>query len=125
MAEWRSNTGVPLRIVVSDIWLGGNIVAHSTQRVAVLIDGRFFKSPWVNEAAIENCGAMVLDDQTRGSTGSVLNSPEMNRLMQRATITGAWNMPWAVSQQEATQADTGVVHWGIILPSAPDKCHIR
>jgi len=125
--EWRKNTRVPLRIVVSDVWLGGNIAAHSSgsQRVAVLIDGHYFKSPWVNAEAIRTCGAMVLDDQTRGAIGSAANSPELNRLMEQASVTGAWNMPWAVSQARATGGGTGVVRWGVILPSAPDSCMVR
>jgi hypothetical protein len=127
MEEWRKNTSVPLRIVVSDIWLGGNIVAHSSgsPRVAVLIDGHYFKSPWVNAEAIRTCGAMVLDDQTRGATGSAANSPELNRLMEQASVSGAWNMPWAVSQAQATESGTGVVRWGIILPSEPGSCMVR
>ena len=42
---WREHTAAPLRLVVSDIWLGGNIIANSPQRLAVLIDGHHLKSP--------------------------------------------------------------------------------
>ena len=122
---WTTHVDVPLRLVVSDIWLGGNIVANSPGRVAVLIDGRMFKSPWVDEAAVANCGALVLDDQTDGPDGPPANGPALDALMARATVTGTWNLPWAVSQQQATQAATGVVRWGIIEPRNPGACSIR
>jgi hypothetical protein len=122
---WKAYSNAPLRIVVSDIWLGGNIVANSPGRVAVLIDGRMFKSPWVDEAAVANCGALVLDDQTGGADEPPANGPALDALMARATVTGTWNLPWAVSQQQATQAATGVVRWGIIEPRNPGACSIR
>jgi hypothetical protein len=125
MSVWKAHTVAPLRIVVSDIWLGGNIIANSPQRIAVLIDGRMFKSPWVAEKALRDCGALVLDDQTSGATGMPDNSPALNALLARASVTGTWNLPWAVSQQEATERATGVVQWGIIEPRDPRACRIR
>jgi hypothetical protein len=125
MSVWKAHTDAPLRIVVSDIWLGGNIIANSPNRVAVLIDGHRFKSPWVGKNAIRNCGALVLDDQTSGLTGMPDNSPALNDLMPRASITSTWNLPWAVSQRQATDTNTGVVRWGIIEPQNPAACLIR
>ena len=100
-------------------------MANTPQRVAVLIDGHLFKSPWVKESAIRDCGALVLDNQTSGATGSTTNSPALNELMARATVTGVWNLPWAVSQQEATSKASGVIRWGIIPPAAPGACKIH
>ncbi len=125
MEVWKAHTDAPLRIVVSDIWLGGNIVANSPQRIAVLIDGHMFKSPWVDEQAVRDCGALVLDNQTTGVTGAADNSPVLNGLMARASTTGSWNLPWAVSQQQATDSATGVVRWGIIEPQEAGACKIR
>ena len=83
------------------------------------------KSPWVKESAIRDCGALVLDNQTTGATGTSNNSPALNALMARATVKGVWNLPWAVSQQEATDGATGVIRWGIIPPAAPGACKIH
>lgn len=124
-AIWKGRTDAPLRIVVSDIWLGGNIVAHSGGRVAVLIDGYVFKSPWVDEKAVTACGALVLDDQTEQAAGTPVNSAALDTLMAQASVTGTWNLPWAVSQRQATDAATGVVRWGIIDPRDPQHCPIR
>lgn len=122
---WKEHSDAPLRIVVSDIWLGGNIVAHNRQRVAVLIDGHIFKSPWVDENAVTQCGALVLDDLAEGGTATRADSPALDRLMARATVTGSWNLPWAMSQRQATDSATGVVRWGIIKPGNAAACAIR
>ena len=124
-AIWKARTDAPLRIVVSDIWLGGNIVAHSSGRVAVLINGHVFKSPWVDEKAVAACGALVLDDRTEEADGTSVNSAALDALMAQASVTGTWNLPWAVSQRQATDAATGVVRWGIIDPRDPQHCPIR
>ena len=122
---WKAHSDAPLRIVVSDIWLGGNIVANNRGRVAVLIDGHVFKSPWVDEKAVASCGALVLDDQTGDANGPPAKSPALDRLMAQASVTGVWNLPWAVSQRQATDGATGVVRWGIIKPQDPAACAIR
>jgi len=82
-------------------------------------------SPWVGKKAIRNCSALVFDDQTSGLTGMPDNSPALNELMARASITCTWNLPWAVSQRQATDTNTGVVRWEIIEPQNPAACRIR
>ena len=122
-AVWAEHTDAPLRIVVSDIWLGGNIVAHSSGRVAVLIDGHRFKSPWIDPQALENCGALVLDDLS--SPREAAPNPALDALMARAEATGVWNLPWAVGQQEATAYGSGAVRWGVIPPRNSKACRFR
>ena len=122
MQTWTAHTRTPLRIVVSDIWLGGNMVANRTERIAVLIDGMESKSPWVNDQAVKDCGALVLDNLTDASTATP--SEALDALMARASFTGTWNLPWAVTQDQATRQDTGVVRWGIIEPRNPQACQI-
>jgi hypothetical protein len=126
MAVWHAETNVPLRLVVSDVWLGGTVVANTPQqRIAVLIDGYFFKSPWINEETLQNCGALVLDDQTRGATGAVDNAAVLNGLMARASVTGMWTIPWADTHAPDPTRSAAVVRWGVILPSAAGACKIR
>ena len=91
----------------------------------MLIDGYLLRSPWVDADAVRDCGALVLDNQTNGATGASNNSPALNALMDKATSTGVWNLPWAVSQQEATDSASGVIRWGIIKPAAPGACKIH
>lgn len=119
---WSAHTSAPLRIVVSDIWLGGNILANSRDRVAVLIDGHEFKSPWVRAQAIDACGALVLDDLTSG--GRTTPNPALDALMSRARFTGVWNLPWAVPQKQATEQGTGRVKWGVVPPVEGKVCSL-
>lgn len=91
----------------------------------MLIDGYLLRSPWVDAHAVRDCGALVLDNQTNGATGASDNSPALNALMDQAMDTGVWNLPWAVSQKEATDHATGVIRWGVIAPAAPGACKIR
>ena len=122
---WAAHTDAPLRLVVSDIWLGGNLIANSPQRLAVLIDGYHFKSPWVNDKAVENCGALILDDTTADSAGHAAPQPALDALMARAEFTGTWTLPWAHPKLRADSPERGVVRWGIIRPEAGQACALR
>jgi 4-amino-4-deoxy-L-arabinose transferase-like glycosyltransferase len=121
---WKQHSDVPLRIVVSDIWLGGNIVANSTSRVAVLIDGHHIKSPWVREKAVNDCGALILDDLTVDAAGRGQANAALDALMARARYTGTWELPWAGGTEGRTEL-SGRVRWGIILPGDAAHCAIR
>jgi len=132
-ATWAQHTTAPLRLVVSDIWLGGNMVAHThvqeNRRIAVLIDGRHFKSPWVKEQAVEDCGALVLDDQTDDAAGHAKPDAALEALMAKATSRGTWLLPWngarGGSGNEASRSAAGKVKWGILLPQNPEVCLTR
>ncbi len=132
-ATWALHTGAPLRLVVSDIWLGGNMVAHTqvqeNRRLAVLIDGRHFKSPWVKEQAVADCGALVLDDQTDDAAGHAKPDAALEALMAKATLQGTWLLPWngarGGSDTEASRSAQGKVKWGILLPQNPEACLTR
>ena len=122
---WAAHTDAPLRLVVSDIWLGGNIIANSPQRLAVLIDGYQFKSPWVKDEAVERCGALILDDTTVDAAGHAAPNPALDALMARAEFTGTWTLPWARPKLRADSPERGVVRWGIIRPSSTRACDLR
>lgn len=122
---WKRHTQDPLRIVVSDIWLGGNIIANSEDRVAVLIDGHYVKSPWVRESAVRDCGALVLDDQTNDTAGHVQADAALDAVMRQADFTGTWELPWADTNAEVRSGRSGQVRWGIILPSSDANCSLK
>ncbi|MBC7717941.1 MAG: glycosyltransferase family 39 protein [Pseudorhodobacter sp.] len=128
-ATWAQHTSAPLRLVVSDIWLGGNMVAHSdahkNRRLAVLIDGRHFKSPWVKEQAVLDCGALVLDDQTDDAAGHAQPDAALEALMAKATSKGTWLLPWNGARGDVTRSTQGKVTWGILLPQNPEACLTR
>lgn len=122
---WAAHTKVPLRLVVSDIWLGGNIVANSAQRVAVLIDGHHFKSPWVKDGAVADCGALVLNDLTADGAGHGAPNPAIDALMARADVTGTWTLPWARPPAQPGTPERGVIRWGIVKPRTATGCTLR
>ncbi len=122
---WAAHSQAPLRLVVSDIWLGGNIIANSPQRLAVLIDGHHFKSPWVQDKAVENCGALILDDTTADSADHAAPNPALEALMARAQFTGTWTLPWAHPKLRTNSPERGVVRWGIVLPEPGQACGLR
>ena len=122
---WAAHTDAPLRLVVSDIWLGGNLIANSPQRLAVLIDGHHFKSPWVKDKAVENCGALILDDTTEDSAGHAAPNPALDALMARAEFAGTRTLPWAHPKLRADSPERGVVRWGIIRPEPGQACALR
>ncbi len=61
-AMWRDATGQPLRFVVGDMWLAGNIAFYSPDRPSVLEDGDATASPWIDPAAVGSAGAVLVWD---------------------------------------------------------------
>ncbi len=119
---WAEYTEAPLRLVVSDIWLGGNIIANGNQQLAVLIDGHYLKSPWVKATAVEQCGALVLDDRTVDAAGHGEASAALDAMMARASVTGVWTLPWAGGRTPEGHGASGRVRWGIIAPAKGQRC---
>ena len=111
---WREHTATPLRIVVSDIWLAGNVAAHGRAPIAVLIDGEPTRAPWVHEADIARCGALVLQRAgDKGETGAV------TRWLAQAALHGEWSLPWT---GKGHASDDVRVHWGIVPPGDGRGC---
>jgi hypothetical protein len=125
LETWQSNTQLPLRLVISDIWLGGNIIAHDRQPLAVLIDGNYLTSPWVKAQAVERCGALVLDDMTNDAAGRGLPNPALDAFMARADVRGTWVLPWSGRHGAEWPTARGTVRWGIIRPTSSDGCALR
>jgi 4-amino-4-deoxy-L-arabinose transferase-like glycosyltransferase len=123
-STWQRHTDAPLRLVVSDIWLGGNLIANRQQPLAVLIDGYPIRAPWVKQQAVNDCGALVLDDQTRDSAGHDAPNPALEALMARAAFTGTWSLPWAGPPAAHGARSQGEVRWGIILPVRQGACSL-
>jgi hypothetical protein len=108
--------------VVSDIWLGGNLIAHTGERnLAVLVDGRRFKSPWVRQDALSACGALVLDQLSDGHGATEEPDPALQAMFEQAVDTGIWELPWD-SPAAPGDSPRGMVRWGVILPAHDQGC---
>ena len=130
---WRAHTDAPLRLLVTDIWLAGNIIAHRAQTMAVLIDGDAAKSPWVGTADVDGCGALVLDGTK--VDGAPPNAA-IEALLARADASGVWTLPWVAGKSAGKSAAEGAargadlsampatvgVRWGIVKPRAGRRC---
>ena len=107
----------PLRLVVSDVWLGGNLVARSEGPLAVLIDGEVYRSPWIDPKAVERCGALVLDEVSDDRTSHGERPPALNEWLARAAIGGEWTLHWANPPLRAGRPEArSRVRWAILPP---------
>lgn len=112
---WQQHVpDVPLKVVVSDTWLGGNIAIHASRQTQVLINANFQESPWLDSKSALDCGALIVYSlQTRGTPASALLT-----LLSNAQWTGLINMHW--SRPSSPVID---LNWGIIPPGA--SCQIN
>ncbi|WP_341669281.1 glycosyltransferase family 39 protein [Alcaligenes sp. SDU_A2] len=101
--------GIPLRVIVSDTWLGGNIAVHAGPQVQVYIDADPAASPWLNLPKDLDCGALIVYSlQTRGAP-----QPALAALYEQAPIKGLRAQRW--SSERSPMID---LHWAI-LPARP------
>lgn len=123
---WRANTDAPLRIIVSDIWLGGNVVANSSEPIAVVMFALFKSSPWVSPQQVQDCGAMVLEDRT--VTPFFLapgRSAQFDQLRNQATAQGEFSLPWATGKTGTARHENSEVRWFFIPPRDAQHCTLN
>ncbi|UYO92483.1 glycosyltransferase family 39 protein [Pollutimonas sp. M17] len=111
-AVWRQHVSqVPLTLIASDTWLGGNIAIHLGPEAQVFINGRYEESPWLDRATALDCGALlVYSRRTRGEPDA-----QLQRLFEQARWQGTASTPW--SSEKSPLID---LNWGIIPPTG--KC---
>ena len=57
---WQARFDEPLRIVIGDTWVGGNVAAYASVRPEVYIDGNPARSAWLDDALVRQQGAVVV-----------------------------------------------------------------
>lgn len=101
--------GVPLRLVASDTWLGGNIAVNSDAEVDVFINGRLDESPWLDPDTVLDCGVLVVySRKTKGEPHA-----NLQRLFEQASWHGVTALPW--SSEHSPVID---LNWAIVPPLA-------
>lgn len=115
-STWQEEVRQPLRLVVTDTWLGGNMAAHHGKPLAVLLHGEYTHSPWVASADIERCGALVL----LLTDGREVPGPGAVRLLERSIVRGAWTIPWS----DKPQSRVSHITWGILQPAPGAHCRL-
>lgn len=105
-AIWKEHMpGIPLRVVVADTWLGGNIAVHAGQDVMVFIDADPAASPWLKLPQDMECGALIVYSiQTRGKPPASLLE-----LYEQAPIKGQAEQRW--SSERSPMID---LNWAIL-----------
>lgn len=105
---------LPLGLVASDTWLGGNIAVHAEPHTQVFIDANYFESPWLNPATALDCGVLVVySTTTRGEPAA-----DLIKLYDKAQWRGVVDIPWSSAKSPAIE-----VTWGIVPPEP--SCKIK
>lgn len=92
-AIWHAHEDVPLRLVVADTWTGGNLALHLRPEPMVFMDHSLYKSRWLRESDITQCGALVL------TTIAQRASPAYAPLFSRASATGEFPLDWGFGKR--------------------------
>lgn len=62
---WHERTGEPLRYVVGNTWLVGNVAFYSSDRPSTFVDADLPLSPWVSLARLRESGAVIVWDEPK------------------------------------------------------------
>jgi hypothetical protein len=108
--KWHAHVAEPLRLVVADTWLGGNIATHAGRDVKVLIDGDLSKSPWVTPDEVASCGMLLAIDRSPENEDTA--APSVMAMMTKAVWHGTVQLPWTIKPG----GPQVIVDWAIIPP---------
>lgn len=112
---WRAHSKQPLRVVVGETWLAGNVSVSSKDQPMVFIDADPVKAPWIKPEMLRDCGAMLVIDR-RNESDPI--DPRLNDLLLQARHAGLIDMPWGRNERGPRL----VVEWAIVEPERPHAC---
>jgi Dolichyl-phosphate-mannose-protein mannosyltransferase len=104
--RYRAQTGLPLRYVVSSMWVGGNISHYSVDHPRTLIDGSPRRAPWIDPGDFAMNGGVVV--WTEGDPRLV--PAAYASVARNAAVQPPFTLPKRRGNGEVTVA------WGIIPP---------
>ncbi|OAI48591.1 hypothetical protein AYO45_04610 [Gammaproteobacteria bacterium SCGC AG-212-F23] len=89
--SWHEKFHAPLAFVAGPRWLAGNIAFYSKDKPKVFIDWNKKVSPWIDEAALKNKGAIFVWDLTEdGQTSRKEVVKRFPQLLQSENLHFAW-----------------------------------
>lgn len=122
-ATWAEQTDRPLRLIVSDTWIGGNLVAQwRGAPPAVLIEGDPRKAPWVPPDAVHRCGALVIVNFGRDAPADPEVQGALLAYLDQAGPHGEWNLPWPGDVPTRSAPPRTWIVWGVIPPQPGAAC---
>ena len=110
---WNQRYHTPLRYVVGDTWIGGNIAYYAPDRPHQLTNGDYKISPWINPEDIKKYGGVIVwcglrcDQQDHALTPDYIHTS-----FPQAQIQPLLTFP----QKTSTAIPQGMVEWAILPP---------
>jgi len=107
-SAWHQRTnGRPLDVVVGSSWYGGLLTVYAPDHPSLMIDGEWWKSPWITPARIERQGAVLIWSADGGEPAGM-----------------AANFPFAIVQPTITlqyltnaKVPPARIEWAIVPPA--------
>lgn len=115
-AVWLQHAKTPLRVVVGETWLAGNVSVRSKFQPLVYLDADPQKSPWIKPHMLEDCGALVLVDG-RDLAEPLL--PTVQALVDKAEARGFVKLHWTRIANRGPQLE---VMWAYLPARNPSAC---
>lgn len=115
LARWNEHQpGRPLRVIVSNTWMGGNIAVHVGNHTQVYIGASDADSPWFAPGTALRCGAVVAFSER----GRAAPNAAVQALYDAAPWKGVTELHW--SSERSPIID---LHWAVLpaMPSCPDQ----
>lgn len=110
--RFRQQTGYPLRYVVGDLWLAGNITFYSPDQPQSFTEGSVERAPWIDLVQLRHCGAVVVWQPAL--TGGVM--PEIySRLFPQMLDQPAFDLP---KPKRALPDARFSIDWAIVTPKS-------
>lgn len=119
-ATWREHSAQPLRFVIANSWLGGNLIAQRHEALAILPEADPNRAPWIPRDAAQRCGALVLLEQTARADRDPQVDADLLAFMAQAQARGEWSLPWPGGGKDAPERAR--IAWGIIAPQPGASC---
>jgi 4-amino-4-deoxy-L-arabinose transferase-like glycosyltransferase len=117
---WREHGAQPLRFVIANSWLGGNLVAQRREPLAVLVEAQPNRAPWIPTDAAQRCGALVLMELTPQADHDPEIDAALLAFMREAQWRGEWALPWPGHAGDGSTRAR--IAWGIIAPQPGASC---
>lgn len=116
---WHARYGQPLRYVVGDTWIGGNIAWYAPDRPHQLTDGNYKISPWIDPADIKRYGGVIV-------WCGYCDTRDKDRIRPPAYLHDAFpraviQPPLVFPQATGAKVPEAMVEWAIIPPAGMEE----
>ncbi|MDP9128025.1 MAG: hypothetical protein M3N08_07195, partial [Pseudomonadota bacterium] len=110
---WEARFHQPLRYVIGDTWVGGNVAFYALDRPHLLIAGNYEISPWISPDDIKRYGAIIVWCRGSCTSQDVNDIPEWFWTeFSQAEQQGVLTLP----QQTGAAVPPAKIGWAILAP---------